>query len=159
MRWSTTLQHRVRALIRKEFNQIRRDRRLAVSLILPPTLQLLLFGFALSAEVTNIRLGVVDSSRTPESRELIASLSESRSFRLAGYYLSGEGNSGTAISQDDLDAGVVDSVRLCPRSAARTPGHSAVSFECDEREYGRDRVRAICGRRDPDVQRRDLRRR
>ena len=71
---------RVRALIRKEFNQIRRDRRLAVSLILPPTLQLLLFGFALSAEVTNIRLGVVDSSRSAESRELIAALSESRSF-------------------------------------------------------------------------------
>ena len=64
--------YRVRALIRKEFRQIRRDRRLAISLILPPTLQLLLFGFALSATVTNIRLGVVDDSRTPESRELIA---------------------------------------------------------------------------------------
>ncbi len=34
--------YRVRALIRKEFNQIRRDRRLAVSLILPPVLQLTL---------------------------------------------------------------------------------------------------------------------
>ncbi len=32
----------------KEFNQIRRDRRLAISLIIPPTLQLLLFGFALN---------------------------------------------------------------------------------------------------------------
>ena len=74
--------YRVRALIRKEFNQIRRDRRLAVSLILPPTLQLLLFGFALSAKVSNVRLGVVDDSRTPESRELVAALSESKSFRL-----------------------------------------------------------------------------
>src|SRR6185503_14422533 len=79
---------RVRALMRKEFNQIRRDRRLAFSLILPPTLQLLLFGFALSAKVTNLRLGVVDDSKTPESRELIATMSESKSFRLAGYYLS-----------------------------------------------------------------------
>ena len=57
--------HRVRALIRKEFSQIRRDRRLAISLILPPTLQLLLFGFASSATVSNIRLGVVDDSQTP----------------------------------------------------------------------------------------------
>ena len=64
--------YRVRALIRKEFNQIKRDRRLAVSLILPPVLQLTLFGFALSASVSNVRLGVVDDSRTPESRELIA---------------------------------------------------------------------------------------
>ena len=31
---------RLGALMRKEFNQIRRDRRLAMSLIVPPTLQL-----------------------------------------------------------------------------------------------------------------------
>lgn len=98
--------HRARALVRKEFHQIRRDRRLAVSLIVPPTLQLLLFGFALSATVSNIRLGAVDDSRTPESRELIASLSESRSFRLIAYYAS-SGQLGDAISQGKVDAGVV----------------------------------------------------
>ena len=98
--------HRVRALIRKEFDQIRRDRRLAISLILPPLLQLTLFGFALSATVANMRLGVVDDSRTPESRELIAILTESKSFRLGGYYASAE-QLGTAISQARIDAGVV----------------------------------------------------
>jgi drug efflux transport system permease protein len=98
--------HRVRALVLKEFRQIRRDRRLAISLIIPPTLQLLLFGFALSATVSNIRLGVVDDSRTPESRELIANLTESKSFRAAGSYFSVD-QLGTAISQGDLDAGVV----------------------------------------------------
>lgn len=97
---------RIRALMQKEFNQIRRDRRLAFSLVLPPTLQLLLFGFALSAEVTNLRLGVVDESKTPESRELIATMSESRSFRLAGYYFS-VGDLGEAINRNDLDAGLV----------------------------------------------------
>src|SRR5262245_34103357 len=97
---------RVRALMRKEFNQIRRDRRLAFSLVIPPTLQLLLFGFSLSADVTNLRLGVVDESKTPESRELIATMSESRSFRLAGYYLS-TGELGEAINRNDLDAGLV----------------------------------------------------
>ncbi len=59
---------RLRALVRKEFNQIRRDRRLAISLVVPPTLQLLLFGFALDATVSNLRLGVLDDSKTPESR-------------------------------------------------------------------------------------------
>jgi ABC-2 type transport system permease protein len=98
--------HRVRALVRKEFGQIRRDRRLAISLILPPVLQLTLFGFALSATVTDMRLGVVDDSRTPESRELIANLTESKSFRLAGYYNSTD-QLGKAISQAKLDAGVV----------------------------------------------------
>jgi hypothetical protein len=80
---------RLRALIRKEFSQIRRDKRLAVSLIVPPTLQILLFGFALDATVSNLRLGVVDWSRTPESRELVSSFTESKSFRLGGYYTAG----------------------------------------------------------------------
>jgi ABC-2 type transport system permease protein len=94
------------ALIKKEFNQIRRDRRLAISLILPPVVQLTLFGFALSANVTNIRLGVVDDSRSPESRELIATLTESKSFRLAGYYFS-VNELGDAVSRGNVDAGVV----------------------------------------------------
>jgi drug efflux transport system permease protein len=98
--------YRVRALVLKEFRQIRRDRRLAISLILPPTLQLVLFGFALSATVSNIRLGVVDDSKTPESRELIANLTESKSFQSAGYYFSVD-DVGDALSRNQLDAGVV----------------------------------------------------
>jgi ABC-2 type transport system permease protein len=98
--------YRVRALVQKEFRQIRRDRRLAISLILPPTLQLVLFGFALSATVSNVRLGVVDDSKTPESRELIATLTESKSFLSAGYYFSVD-QVGDALSRNQLDAGVV----------------------------------------------------
>lgn len=98
--------HRLRALIRKEFGQIRRDRRLAFSLVIPPTLQLLLLGFALSATVTNVKLGAVDDSRTPESRELIALLSESKSFRLVSSYAS-VNQLGDAISRGKVDAGVV----------------------------------------------------
>jgi len=98
--------YRVLALVQKEFRQIGRDRRLAISLILPPTLQLLLFGFALSATVSNIRLGVVDDSRTPESRELVAKLTESKSFQSAGAYLSVD-QLGSAISRGELDSGVV----------------------------------------------------
>jgi ABC-2 type transport system permease protein len=77
-----------------------------ISLILPPILQLTLFGFALSAAVSNVRLGVVDESKTPESRELIATLTESKSFRLGGYYFSVD-ELGDSISQAKVDAGVV----------------------------------------------------
>jgi len=97
---------RLRALVTKEFNQIRRDRRLVISLIIPPLLQLTLFGYALSASVSDLRLGIVDESRTSESRELIAALTESRSFRLGGYFPS-SGKLGDAISQGRADAGVV----------------------------------------------------
>jgi ABC-2 type transport system permease protein len=100
------LGYRMRALIRKEFRQILRDRRLAISLILPPTLQLLLFGFALNATVANLRLGVVDDSRTPESRDLAAIMTESKSFRSAGTFLN-VNEMGKKIADGDLDAGLV----------------------------------------------------
>jgi ABC-2 type transport system permease protein len=77
-----------------------------ISLILPPIFQLTLFGFALSAAVSNVRLGVVDESQTPESRELVATLTESESFRLGGYYFSVD-ELGDSISQARVDAGVV----------------------------------------------------
>ena len=98
--------YRLSALIKKEFGQIRRDRRVAASLILPPVLQLLLFGFVLNSKVDNLRLGVMDDSRTPESRELVATLSESKSFRLSGYFLSPDRLS-DAITQGKVQAGLV----------------------------------------------------
>jgi len=98
--------YRMRALIRKEFRQILRDRRLAMSLILPPTLQLLVFGFALNATVSNLRMGVVDDSRTPESRELVAVMTESKSFRSAGTYFN-INDMTKKIANGSLDAGLV----------------------------------------------------
>ena len=110
------------ALVLKELRQIRRDRRLMISLIVPPTLQVLLFGFALDAEVRNLRLGVVDESRTAESRELVSAITENRTFRLAGWY----GTSAAledAIASGRLDVGVVvpyDFARLRARSRPAT---------------------------------------
>src|ERR1051325_8820069 len=106
-RWvKQVFSRRVRALTLKEFRQIKRDRRLAISLILPPTLQLLLFGFALSARVSNLRLGVVDDDKSAESRELVSTFTESRSFRLAASYLSAA-DLDRALGRGDLDAGLV----------------------------------------------------
>jgi ABC-2 type transport system permease protein len=100
------MNHRLIALIKKEFNQIRRDKRLAVSLIVPPTVQLLLFGFALNATVDHLKMGVVDLSHTPESRDLVANMTESGAFRLANTYFSAD-QLGDAIARGDLDAGLV----------------------------------------------------
>jgi ABC-2 type transport system permease protein len=97
---------RMWALVRKEFRQILRDRRLAMSLIVPPTLQLLLFGFALNPTVANLHLGIVDDNKTPESRELIAQMTQSQSFAASGDYLSIEEMS-KDLASGKLDAGLV----------------------------------------------------
>lgn len=94
------------ALIRKEFNQIKRNRRLVIMLIIPPTLNIVLFGFALNPTVTNLKLGVADESRSAQSRELISALTESRSFQISKYYLS-QSELGDNLSAGDLDAGLI----------------------------------------------------
>lgn len=97
---------RLAALITKEFAQIRRDRRLAFSLIIPPVLQLVLFGFALDATVDNLRLGIADFDQTPESRDLLSAMTQSGAFRDSGAYSSADGV-GDLISRGKLDAGIV----------------------------------------------------
>jgi ABC-2 type transport system permease protein len=97
---------RIWTLFLKELRQIKSDKKLVVSLILPPTLQLVIFGFALNPEVTNLRLGVVDESRTAASREVISAFVESRSFRVAEQFRSSD-ELGQALSAGRLDAGLI----------------------------------------------------
>jgi len=77
-----------------------------MSLIVPPTVQLLLFGFALNATVDHLRMGVVDLDHSPQSRDLIAGMTETGSFRLAGTYFS-QDQLGEALERGGLDAGMV----------------------------------------------------
>src|SRR3954470_1731193 len=97
---------RLWSLFVKEFHQIRRNRRLVVLLIIPPTLNIILFGLALNPTFENLQLGIVDYSRTPESRELTSAFSEGLVFRTHAYYASTE-EMGQAIARGELDAGLV----------------------------------------------------
>ncbi len=97
---------RLWSLFIKEFHQIRRNRRLVILLIIPPTLNLILFGLALNPTFENLRLGVADYSRTPESRELVSAFTEGLVFQTKGFYASTD-ELGQAISRGDLDAGLV----------------------------------------------------
>jgi ABC-2 type transport system permease protein len=98
--------HRLLALVRKEFAQIRRDTRLMVTMTIQPAVQLLLLGFALSATVTNLKLGIVDDNQSIESRALVSALGESRSFRLTAAYASAN-DLAKALSRGDLSVGMV----------------------------------------------------
>ena len=103
---NSLLNLRLWSLFVKEFHQIRRNRRLVILLIIPPTLNIVLFGLALNPKVENLRLGVVDYSRTAESRELVSAFEEGLVFQTKGYYAS-SAELGQAISRGDLDSGLV----------------------------------------------------
>jgi len=109
---------RLWSLFVKEFHQIRRNRRLVILLIIPPTLNIILFGLALIPTFENLRLGVVDNSHTPESRELVSAFKEGLVFQTSAYYSSTD-ELGRAISRGDLDAGLVVPNDFAERRARR----------------------------------------
>src|SRR5260370_36981240 len=112
---------RLWSLFIKEFHQIRRNRRLVILLIIPPTLNIILFGLALNPTFENLRLGVVDNSHTPESRELVSAFKEGLVFQTSAYYSSTD-ELGRAISRGDLDAGLVVPNDFAERRAGRATG-------------------------------------
>lgn len=114
MHVETTFLGRLLALIRKEFGQIRRNRSLIISLIIPPTVQIILFGFALNPTVSRLRLGVVDESHSRQSRDLTTAFTANGTFVINGDYTNVD-RLETALRSGGLDAGLV-----IPSDYART---------------------------------------
>src|SRR5579862_5049386 len=68
---------RISHILVKEFIQLWRDKWGRFRLIVPPVLQLLLFGYAATFEVYHVSTVVLDLDRTQESRELVARFTSS----------------------------------------------------------------------------------
>ena len=71
---------RVRQLFKKEFLQLKRDRRSVLFFAFMPTVMLILFGYALSTDVKHLPTAVLDEDGHYLSRELVAVLENSEYF-------------------------------------------------------------------------------
>ncbi len=78
------MRQRLRCIIRKEFIQAFRNPRMRALLVLPPLIQLLIFGYAVNLDVDSARIAWMDQDRTPASRDLRAEFEGSGRFVLAG---------------------------------------------------------------------------
>lgn len=74
--------HRITALLKKEFGQLFKDRRLLPIVFVAPVLQLIFLGFAASLDVKNISMVLCDLDKSAESRALINSFTNSGYFTL-----------------------------------------------------------------------------
>jgi ABC-2 type transport system permease protein len=70
------------AIAKKEFIHIRRDPRMIAAALVMPLLQLLLFSYALSTDVTHIPTAVVDQDGTQASRMLVNAFERSDFFQV-----------------------------------------------------------------------------
>jgi ABC-2 type transport system permease protein len=71
-------------VIVKEFLQIRRDRRMIPVIFVAPVVQILVFGFAVNTDVTDVRTVLVDQDRSAASRDLVSRFVESGYFEIVG---------------------------------------------------------------------------
>jgi ABC-2 type transport system permease protein len=71
---------RIGNVLKKEFIQLFRDKRMRIMLFLPPIVQLIVFGYAATTDVKQIRTAILDEDRTHMSREFI------ETFEASGYF-------------------------------------------------------------------------
>lgn len=73
---------RITHLLVKEFLQLKRDRSARLRLLVPPIIQMLLFGYAATFEIFNVSTAILDQDHTPESRALVAAFVHSSRFEV-----------------------------------------------------------------------------
>ncbi len=71
---------RIKHMVIKEFIQIFRDRKMKPIIFVIPVIQLIVFGYAVTMDVTNIRTAVYDLDKTSVTREI------ARRFEASGYF-------------------------------------------------------------------------
>ncbi|MEJ2728602.1 MAG: ABC transporter permease [Deltaproteobacteria bacterium] len=75
----------IKAIARKEYFHLIRDFRSLYLAFFIPLLLILLFGYALSLDVEDIKTVVVDHDKTPQSRDFIRKLNASVYFKIIGH--------------------------------------------------------------------------
>ncbi|MDP4263778.1 MAG: ABC transporter permease [Bacteroidota bacterium] len=70
------------AFIKKEFHHIFRDTRTLFILLGMPIMEIIIFGFALTNEVKNSKIAILDNSRDAATASLIAEIGSSRYFNI-----------------------------------------------------------------------------
>ncbi len=80
MNWLT-----LRELIRKEFIQLFRDKKNRPLLVIVPLVQLLIFGYVVNYDLKDIRVGLLDQSRTRESRMVADAIQANGIFFITAY--------------------------------------------------------------------------
>jgi ABC-2 type transport system permease protein len=108
-------------MVRKEFIQMRRDRLTLGIMIGVPVIQLLLFGFAIQTDVRNIPTVVLDESRTPASRDIIAAFGNTGNFRIVAFV------NGRPAADRALASGAAQAAIVVPNDFARELGRGTTA--------------------------------
>jgi ABC-2 type transport system permease protein len=76
---------RLHALLRKEFLQLLRDKRMRFFLVAPPLIQLVVFGYAATYDVRHADVAVVDAAHSRATRDMVWAIAATGHFRALHY--------------------------------------------------------------------------
>jgi ABC-2 type transport system permease protein len=97
---------RIIELLIKEFLELKRDRSARFRLLVPPIIQMVLFGYAATFEVFNVSTAVLDQDQTQESRALIAAFVNSSRFEMTTVATT-RAEVQNAVERSDAQVGIV----------------------------------------------------
>ncbi len=97
---------RFSAFVYKEMIHILRDRRTVMILLVMPIIQIILFGFALTNEVNNVRVAIIDNSQVVETQKLVNKIEQSEYFEIVNYTTS-DYDIDNALKEGIIDAAIV----------------------------------------------------
>jgi len=97
---------RLGSIIVKELRQLRRDRLTFAMIIGIPTMQLVLFGYAINLDVRHLEAAVLDQANTARSRELVADLAATEVMKFGHAYSSPE-QVDAALRSGEISAALV----------------------------------------------------
>ena len=115
---------RIREMIIKELKQTLREPKMRATLIMPPLIQLLVFGYAVNLDVEHAKLAWMDQDRSIESRELLEQFTGSGRFTIVRY-LESEQDTQLTLDRSEVE-GVV---RILPGFAADIARGRAASVQ------------------------------
>ncbi len=97
---------RIFTMAEKEWYQIRRDRRSLYLSLISPVIFVLLFGYALTVDVKNVSVGILDRDRTTASRKFLENFSHTEYLRIHSY-VSGYGEIDHLIDSEEIKLAIV----------------------------------------------------
>ena len=122
------------SFVKKEFYHIKRDKRTMFILLVMPVVQIIIFGFALTNEVKNASIAILDQSKDAGTTELIKQIDASNYFTIKKNLLDYK-----AI-EPEFQKGKIKMVIVFPQN-----------FSGDLRHFNKAQIQLIADASDPNV--------
>jgi ABC-2 type transport system permease protein len=110
----------IRAILRREFTDVRRDRRSLILTFLYPISMLIMYGYGIRYDVDHVPLTILDYDDTPESRDLSEQMIRSGYFNLVRWARN-QHEVDRDLTRDNSKAAVIIPVQFAARIHAGEP--------------------------------------